>query len=362
METVAATAAQWADEVDLKSRIPRETLAALRKAELLGLTGYADPGCLPISMIADECFLLARSCSSSALIYAMHQIQAACIARHGCPERAKAFQRLEPGNVLIASCTSTRPGTPDTLEVADGLFRMEKTVVALSYASEADAVLALAPSPVKDDSRVLVTVFRGDFSFTPQAKWSALGMRGTASAGGVFVGRGATEQILDDSYEIIDRETTLPVAHILLSSVWAGIAAEAVHRARLSCVKRGRGVAPSSLFQGIALVRRMQSSIEAAIGQFEANETGGRRGGSEFESVMNLLKIDVSTMGCEAVLCALRAGGIECYREDSACSVGRLLRDIVSAPIMINNSIIEGRELAKVYDSPIEQFVRLRRD
>ena len=359
IESVANIAAQWADEVDRTSRTPKEVLAALREAELLGLTGCADSSRFPLSMIADECFRLARSCSSSAMIYAMHHIQASCIVRHGYPGQAYAFARLAPGNVLIASCTSTRPGTADRFAVADGQFQVEKSLVALSYASEADAVLALAPRPGDDQSRVLAAVFREDFSFTPDVKWSALGMRGTASAGGVFVGHGSAGQILEEDYEIIDRETTLPVAHILLSSVWAGIAAEAVHRARLSCARREREAVSRSLFRATTLARRMRSSIETALGCFDANEAKGGSDGPEFESVMNLLKIEVSQMGCEAVLEALSAGGMACYRDDTPWSIGRLLRDIVSAPIMINNSIIEGRELAKIHDSlSIERFAR----
>lgn len=355
IETVAEIAAEWADEVDRSSRTPREVLAALREAELLGLTVGADGGRFPLSMIADECFRLAQSCSSSAMIYAMHHIQAACIVRHGYPRQARAFARLEPGSILIASCTSTRRGTSDRFVVADGRFRVEKSVVAFSYAGNADAVLALAPCPVDARSRVLAAVFREDVSFTSDGTWSALGMRGTASVGGRFVGCGSVGQILNDDYESIDRETTLPVAHILLSSVWAGIAAEAVHRARSSCTGSERAAASRSLFRATTLIRRMRSSIENALNCFDAREASGGSDGAEFESVMNLLKIEVSKMGCDAVFEALSAGGMACYRDDTPWSVGRLLRDIVSAPIMINNAIIEDRELAKIQDSP---FVR----
>ena len=37
---------------------------------------------------------------------------------------------------------------------------------------------------------------------------------------------------------------------------------------------------------------------------------------------------------------ALRACGLSGYRNDSDCTIGRLLRDVLSAPIMINNDRI----------------------
>lgn len=359
-EAVAKIAAKWAGEVDRQSRIPREAVAALREAELLGFSGYTTCIRNSISTVADECRLLARSCSSTAMIYAMHHIQAACIVRHSDSKQVEVFEPLRRGDILIASCTSTRPGTPNSLQMSGDRFAIEKTVVALSYADEADCILALAPCSggEHDSTHVLAAVFRGDYRFSSDGEWLALGMRGTASCGGAFVGRGSAEQILRDGNEIVNRETTLPVAHILLGSVWTGIAEEAVHRARLICARRGRGAAPHSLLQASVLVRRMRSLIEAAISCFEANDLAGRPGGAEFESVMNLLKIDVSTMGCEAVLAALSAGGMDCYREGTPWSIGQLLRDIASAPIMINNAAIQDRELAKIHAHPIEPFIQ----
>jgi acyl-CoA dehydrogenase len=60
----------------------------------------------------------------------------------------------------------------------------------------------------------------------------------------------------------------------------------------------------------------------------------------EFQSAINLLKVDASELGVSAALNALRASGLSGYRNDSDVSVGRNLRDLLSAPTMINNDRI----------------------
>ena len=57
-------------------------------------------------------------------------------------------------------------------------------------------------------------------------------MRGTCSAGFKLVASAASEQILPVSYDEIHARTMMPVAHLLWSGAWAGIAPAAVDRAR----------------------------------------------------------------------------------------------------------------------------------
>ena len=55
---------------------------------------------------------------------------------------------------------------------------------------------------------------------------------------------------------------------------------------------------------------------------------------------LNLLKVETSELAAAAVLSAMRACGLSGYRNDSEFAMGRYLRDILSAPIMINNDRI----------------------
>jgi len=59
-----------------------------------------------------------------------------------------------------------------------------------------------------------------------------------------------------------------------------------------------------------------------------------------FQTRINLLKVDASELAQATVLSALRACGLSGYRNDSEASLGRHLRDVLSAPIMINNDRI----------------------
>jgi len=60
----------------------------------------------------------------------------------------------------------------------------------------------------------------------------------------------------------------------------------------------------------------------------------------EFQSMITLTKVQASELALATVLCAVRACGLSGYRNDSEFSVGRHLRDVLSAPLMINNDRI----------------------
>ena len=60
----------------------------------------------------------------------------------------------------------------------------------------------------------------------------------------------------------------------------------------------------------------------------------------EFQSMITLTKVQASELAGETVLAALRACGLSGYRNDSEFSIGRHLRDVLSAPLMINNDRI----------------------
>ena len=60
----------------------------------------------------------------------------------------------------------------------------------------------------------------------------------------------------------------------------------------------------------------------------------------EFQTAINLLKVDASELAVKTVMNAMRATGLSGYRNDGDVSIGRSLRDILSSPIMINNDRI----------------------
>jgi acyl-CoA dehydrogenase len=60
----------------------------------------------------------------------------------------------------------------------------------------------------------------------------------------------------------------------------------------------------------------------------------------EFQAMITLTKVQASELAVTTVLSSLRACGLSGYRNDTEFTIGRLLRDVLSAPIMISNDRI----------------------
>ena len=172
-------------------------------------------------------------------------------------------------------------------------------------------------------------------------------MRGTCSAGFELKFNGSSEQIFPEGYDRIHAQMMTPVAHLCWSSAWAGIAAAAVERAQLFIRKAARG-AGGQLPPGAAhfttakmTLAKLRAVITANLDAYAAREHDERELSSlDFQSSINLLKVEASELAVATVMSAMRACGLSGYRNDGDFSIGRLLRDVLSAPIMINNERI----------------------
>ncbi|WP_204316224.1 hypothetical protein, partial [Serratia marcescens] len=58
------------------------------------------------------------------------------------------------------------------------------------------------------------------------------------------------------------------------------------------------------------------------------------------QTALTMLKVEVSELALAATNGALRANGLAGYRQDGDFSIGRQLRDLLSAPVMIHNDRI----------------------
>jgi acyl-CoA dehydrogenase len=170
-------------------------------------------------------------------------------------------------------------------------------------------------------------------------------MRGTRSAGFTLKATGVSDQILPEPYERIHAQTMTPVAHLLWGSVWCGIAAAAVERAQ-TFIRKAARQANGALPPGAAHFTRARSSLgmlrsllDATLARYEGASRDALAS-LDFQSAINLLKVEASETALATVLAALRACGLSGYRNDGEASVGRHLRDVLSAPIMINNDRI----------------------
>jgi acyl-CoA dehydrogenase len=355
----AAAAAAHAEAVDAGGRFPAEAMAALKAERLLGLQAPLRLGGegVGVSELAEICYALGAACGSTAMIFAMHHIKLACLVRHGLegPWLRDFVRRLARDQSLLASSTTEGQGGGDVraseapVEALGDRIRLKRDASVISYGAEADAVVTTArraPDALASD-QVLVVFERGDYALELIQAWDTLGMRGTASQGFVLRAEGALGQVLPTPYAVIHAETMSPVAHLLWSAVWAGVAAAAVERARLCVRKAARkavGGTPFGLphyLAAAAALRGLRARLNEALARFERDKDAPERLQTlEFQTSAALLKVETSELAVQAVMSALRAGGLAAYRNGGEASMGRHLRDVLSAPIMISNDRI----------------------
>ncbi|MGC2125766.1 MAG: acyl-CoA dehydrogenase family protein, partial [Xanthobacteraceae bacterium] len=240
----ATVAATHAAKVDSDSRFPDEAIAAIRAERLFGIAVPRELGGegAGIAGVVDVCYTLGRACASTAMIYAMHQTKVACLVRHG---RASAWhqlllRRLCNEQMLLASSTTEGQSGGDLRNSAAPILRdgsrisLERQATVISYGKAADAIVTTArrSADAASSDQVLVTFLKQDYTLEPLVGWDAFGMRGTCSEGFKLAATGSSEQILPVGYDKIHAQTMMPVAHLLWSAAWAGIATAAVDRAR----------------------------------------------------------------------------------------------------------------------------------
>jgi acyl-CoA dehydrogenase len=357
-EKVAAVAAQHAFAVDRESRFPAEAIGAARGARLLGIAVPRELGGegASIADVADVCYALGRACASTAMIYAMHQTKVACIARHGKGSawHQRLLRRLVSEQLLLASSTTEGRAGGDVrnssapIERQETRITLERQATVISYGEAADGVVTTArrsPDAASGD-QVLVVFLKPDYTLERLSGWDALGMRGTCSGGFKLLASGHSEQMLPVGYDKIHAQTMMPVAHLLWSGAWAGIAAAAVERAR-AFVRKAAHRADATMPPGAthltragASLRMLRSIVADALQRFELAAEEAALESVDFQAGMNLIKVNASELAIATVMSALQACGLSGYRNDSEFSIGRHLRDILSSPIMISNDRI----------------------
>jgi acyl-CoA dehydrogenase len=353
---VAKVAADHADAVDRGNCIPEATLAALRSEGLLSMLVPRPLGGQEstLSQVAAVCHALGQSCGSSAMIFAMHHIQVACVVAHGMQSdwHRALLQRLCREQLLFGSVTSEAGTGGDIhssvccIETAGETVSLEKDATTISYGASSDALLITArrgPEAAASD-QVMLVALRDNYTLERTSPWDALGMRGTCSEG--FRVRAIAEpaQVLPVPFADIASQTMLPVSHLLWCSVWLGVATDAIARARTYLrqqARNGRGaLSPGGrrLAEGVGLLQLMQSRLNAALREYDGVFIAGPQPlPLGFTADMNSLKTSISELCVEVAQHALMICGINGYKNGSRYSVGRHLRDLLSAPIMINN-------------------------
>lgn len=356
-------AAPHAHVVDQEARFPIEAINALKREKLLSAyvpveLGGAGAG---LTELVDIVEILARECASTAMIFAMHQIQVITLVRHaaGNPWYVNYLRELVEHQYLIASVTSEvgvggeMRRSNCAVEVEGQRFRLVKDATTISYGAQADDLLVTArrnPDAANSDQS-LVLVRKADYMLEQKGGWDTMGMRGTCSPPFLMTSSGDAAQIIDMPFGDMSAQTVVPVSHLLWGGCWMGCAAAAVNKARAFVRGQARanpGSVPPTALRLAELVSMMQSlrtSVQACLTEYEALSAAddaavGTLTSMAYSLKMNNLKVDATQALPMIVSKALSICGILGYKNDSKFSMSRHLRDAHSAAIMVGNDRI----------------------
>jgi acyl-CoA dehydrogenase len=348
--------------VDRDARFPSEAYAALRELRLLSSYVPVELGGmgLDISQVARLCEVLGEYCGSTAMIFAMHQIQVACVVHHGLdtPFFRDYAREIASQQRLVASATTELGIGGDVrsskcaVRVVDDHFILEKQCPVISYGEAADAILVTCRSSedAGPGDQSLVLVRKEDCLLRRLSEWDTLGFRGTCSPGFELKSIGNAAQILPTPYGEIHARTQHPVAHLLWASLWVGIANDALSRARTTVkgeARKNPGVMPISatrLAEADLVLGQMKCAVKATMAAYrDLLSNADAETGYAFSIAVNNLKLTCSQQVLDVVMRAMLICGIAGYRNDSKLTLGRHLRDATGAALMVNNDRILGQ-------------------
>lgn len=352
-----------APSVDRDARFPTESIRALKLEKLLGAYIPLELGGMGLGLtdLSAICELLGMFCGSTAMIFAMHQIQIACLVHHATTSGffRQYLRELVQKQYLLASATTELGIGGDirsslcSVNVTGDRFSLEKQAPVISYGAHADAILVTCrkseTAARSDQAHVLVR--KEDYQLKELSGWDTLGFRGTCSSGFTLSAEGRAEQILPVPYAEIHSKTMHPFSHVVWSSLWVGIATDAVTRARSAVRAEARktpGVIPLSatrLAELDTVLFSMRSGLQQAMAEYQKllvdnePEAFSRFG---FAIRINNLKLTCSQLLVDIVGKAMLICGIAGYKNDSKLSLTRQLRDAYGAALMVNNDRILG--------------------
>jgi acyl-CoA dehydrogenase len=347
----AAVAADGAGAADRNAMFPAPAIDHLAAAGLLAAAAPVELGglgCDPQTLV-DVAGILARGCGSTAMIWAMHQLQIACVVRHcGTGQQSRdLLAQLISERALIASATSER-GVGGNIRVShaavqgEGPHRsLDKQATTVSYGNQAGAFLITArrSETAAESDQVAVLIGRDQARLEVTGTWNPMGMRGTDSPAMRIRAVFDAWQILPETFGDIATATMIPLSHLLWSGVWAGLATEAFERARrLVRARHTRSAQPEiRLAQADEVLSGTEARLRDAVARYEPYYRAGESPAVRDLVRCNALKAASSEDAVRVAGIALEICGMAGYQEDGEYSIARILRDLYSARLMIAN-------------------------
>lgn len=352
-----------ADDVDEKARFPHEAFAAFKEQGWLSSyvpEQFGGHG-LSIKQICYMCEVLGGYCASTAMIFAMHQIQVACVVHHyhGSAFFEQFMRDLVTKQYVMASATTEVGVGGDlrssqcALEVTGDRYRIAKQAPVISYGKAADLIMVTCRRGADSNpgDQVQVMVFKEGCDLEQIADWDTLGFRGTCSEGFSLTGEGHVDQIQPQPFGEILEHTMHPVSHLVWGSLWLGLASDAVKKARATvsaAARKDPGVTPISAIRLTEVDEQlylMRSGLYQAINEYQDRRALATQGAFQdfaYSIRVNNVKLRCSEMVVDIVSKCLFIVGISGYKNNSKTSLSRHIRDAYGAAIMVNNDRIRG--------------------
>jgi acyl-CoA dehydrogenase len=301
------------------------------------------------------------------MVMAMHQIQVACLVRHGGGSDffRRYLKELSAQQLLIASVTSEVGIGGDmrssiaAVQTTGSRIEVNKSASTISYGEQADSLLLTArrSESAPSNDQVLVLLQRADYQLERTGPWDTLGMRGTCSPSFKVTASAGSDQLLPVGFGEVASATMVPFSHVLWASVWLGIATDAVARARAmvrASARKSPGQVPPTAIRLSEVTTELQllrHALHAFTAEYEAQIARPDGGVETLSSIgfalkVNQLKVSASELAVKIVSQVMSVCGIAGYRNDTPQSVGRHLRDVYSSILMIGNDRIHATNAA----------------
>lgn len=357
----AKIAAAHADKVDQEGRFPSEGMEAIKAERLMGIMIRPELGGegASITEVADICAILGQACASTAMTYAMHQIQIASLSGYavGSAWHETFLKRICEEQLLIGSATSEAGiggnlrNSLCAIEVEGDTVRLTKDATVISYGEASDAIMVTSRRhPDAAHSDQVATIFlKEQYTLEKTTVWDTLGMRGTCSDGFIFKAEAPKEQTLPRPFAEIAAQSMLAVSHLLWGALWYGIAADAVARSQSfvkAAARKSPGQVPPGalrLAEASSLLQLVKANVVAGLKQFEiCKGDEDALNAMSFSVAMNNVKIGTSQTILTIINHCMLICGIAGYKNGTPFSLGRHLRDAHSAQLMISNDRILG--------------------
>jgi acyl-CoA dehydrogenase len=353
--------APHASEVDRDARFPAEALEVMRELRLLSASlpeEFGGLGLMPpeLTAIASE---LGRRCSSSAMVFAMHEAQLESIrfGASGNPYFEAIMREIADHQLLIASATSEAGiggnirASHAAAEAGDERIVFEKQSPTLSYAEYCDAFLITArrAGDAAESDQVLVWALKDEVELEKLGEWDTLGLRGTCSPPFKLSVDVPRENLVDAPFGPIASHRMVPWSHLLWAACWEGIASSAFDKAVRASRKKarknladGKEYGEPRLADAYSELQALRAIIER-FGRIYAEQAALAPHWRVADEARVLtadamsLKLNASTMSSNVAIMALEIVGMPGFSETAPMSVTRQIRDLLGARLMVSN-------------------------